>query len=413
MPKIGVIDCNNFFVSCERVFRPDLKNKPVVVLSGNDGCVVARSKEIKDMGISMGVPYFQIKDILQKSGATVFSSNFALYRDISRRVFNTIKSELDHIEPYSIDECFFLLLDKEINKLEKLKLRIEREVGIPVSIGVADSKTQAKYVNGVAKRTQAVEIWDQPKWLNHVNEIRLSEIWGVGKSHVQSFSKQGLQTVADFLNLPENYIKNHFGISGERLYFELKGTSVFSVETTPEQQKSVMSSRSLAVPAEGYETLEVEIVNHIHSVTKDLIGMNLVADALNIYAYPSRYSDFIMEGFSRKVSFDVATNDLFQLTKEGIKLLRNAYKKGVPYKRIGVAVFGLRPQNSLSTSLFVSENNLKTQELSDLVFTINSKHKEMVRLGGLTKRIESKNVNKRHLSPAYTTNWTSLKIVKT
>ncbi|MBP9836311.1 MAG: hypothetical protein KBC78_00560 [Candidatus Pacebacteria bacterium] len=412
MMKIGVLDCNNFFVSCERVFRADLKNKPVVVLSGNDGCVVARSQEIKDMGIAMGVPYFQIKDILKEAGATVFSSNFALYRDISFRVFEIIKSEIDNIEPYSIDECFFLTSENELDRLSKLKVRIEKEVGIPVSVGVAASKTQAKYVNRVAKRTHKIEVWNQEKWCREVKNIRLSEIWGVGRSHMQSFIKLGLQTVEDYINLPENFIRVNFGVNGERLYWELKGVSALAVDSSIKQQKSLMSSRSLATATDKYEIVESEIIGHIHSVATDLLGSNLVAKTLCVYVYPSRYGDFLMQGFSREVSFDLATNDLFLLTKEGIKLLKDTYKNGVPYKKIGVIVSGLRPSDSVSETLFSDKSSKKTQELSDLIFAINTKYKKGLELGRLPKGFESRMINKKHLSPAYTTKWTELKTVK-
>ena len=412
MQGIGVLDCNNFFVSCERVFRPDLKNKPVVVLSGNDGCIVARSQEIKDMGIPMGVPYFQIKDILKESGASVFSSNFTLYRDISHRVFEVIKSEIDNIEPYSVDECFFLISENDFLKLEKLKERVKKEIGIPVSIGVATSKTQAKYVNQVAKRTQKIEIWDQGRWLKEISHIRLSEIWGVGRSHVLNFSKHSLRTVEDYISWPENLIKTNFGVNGERLYWELKGVVSLTVESSPRQQKSFMSSRSLAVATDEYKVLESELIGHIHSVARNLTDMDLVAKTLSIYVYPSRYSNFITHGFSREISFDLATNDLFSLTREGSNLLKNAYRSGVPYQKIGAVASGLRPSNSLSTPLFFDEDNQKTQKLSDLVFSINTKYQKGIELGRLPKGSEEKIVNKKYLSPAYTTKWTDLKVVK-
>lgn len=413
MHKIGVLDCNNFFVSCERVFRPDLKNKPVVVLSGNDGCVVARSQEIKDIGIPIGVPYFQIKDITEKAGAKVFSSNFSLYRDISRRVFEVVRSEIDSIETYSIDECFFLLKESDLNKLQKLKVRVENEVGIPVSIGVANSKTQAKYVNQIAKRTKRVEVWGPDEWFNKIADIKLSEVWGVGGSHVRSFFKQGLQTVADFLTWPERLIKNSFGKFGESLYWELKGVSVLKVDNSDKSRKSIMSSRSLAVATDRYEVLRSEVLDHIHDVTNTLIDIKLLAGKLSIYAYPSRYSDYLMQGFSREVSFNFATNDLFTLAKEGVELLESGYRKGVPYQKIGVTISSLIPANYQSKSLFTEPENGKTQVLSDLIFLMNTKHKKSIELGRLSKGSREGIVSKKYLSPAYTTKWTDIKIVKT
>ena len=174
-----------------------------------------------------------------------------------------------------------------------------------------------------------------------------------------------------------------------------------------------MSSRSLSVATDKYSVIEGEMISHIHSVVESLINMDLKAKTLSIYVYPSRYSDFIMRGFSREVSFDLLTNDLFSLVREGIKLLKGAYKIKVPYQKVGVVVSGLRSTDSLPSSLFSDEVNQRTQELSDLVFSINTKYQRGIELGRLPKGRQEKIVSKKHLSPAYTTKWTDLKVVKT
>ncbi len=414
MKKIGVLDCNNFFVSCERLMRPDLQNKPVVVLSGNDGCVVARSKEIKDIGISMGVPYFQVKDILKEKSATVFSSNFPLYRDISNRVFETLRGELQSIEQYSIDEAFFYIDENDLSRLNDIKKRVERWVGIPVSIGVAGSKTQAKYVNSVAKRTGMIEVWNNDKFGEKFSEIKLVDIWGVGKSLNEKFRKSNLIYMKDFISMSDRYLSDLFGINAVRLKSELLGIPVYEVIEKKIVKKSIMSSNSLSKPTSDILILRSEIDRHVHAVAQELFASKLLASRIKIAIYPSRFGDFLTHGFSLEAQFSTPANDLFLLTKEANKLLKQGHCRDIPYKRIVVMISGLVSTNLNTPTLFqVEKKKNETQALSNLVFGINKKHKNsLIYLGSSTKSKVTNFINKEHLSPEYTTSWSSIKTVK-
>lgn len=418
MKYIALLDCNNFFVSCERLFRPDLLRKPVVVLSSNDGCVVARSKEIKDMGIGMGVPYFQIKDTLEEVGATIFSSHFALYRDVSRRVFEVVRTYRSEIEQYSIDECFFTFESEEPHRLvEEIKKRVEQVVGIPVSIGVASSKTRAKYVNAVAKRTTGIAIWGEEEWGKAAANIRLSEIWGVGRGRAKQFDEQGIRSVADLLASPRSRIEALFGIEGVRLQAELRGEPVLDIKTARALQKSLMSTRSFAKETKDFDVLLNSVKYHLYQVVKDLESMDAKTNVIRVMIAPSRYGDYAFYGASKEAVLTAPTRDLLTLQQVAVGLLKQCFNVEVPYKKAGVVLSGISSIEAETMSLFEDpeerEGNSK-DSLSATIFSINKKHgKALVQLGsvsGTNKNWESK---KDSESPSYTTNWSDLKVVHT
>ncbi len=416
MKYIGLIDCNNFFVSCERLFRPDLVGKPVVVISSNDGCVVARSQEIKDRGIPMGVPYFQIKDNLATMKATVFSSHLALYRDVSRRVFETVRESYQQIEQYSVDESFFSFESNDPEQLMTvLKRQIEQQVGIPVSIGVATSKTRAKYVNSVAKKTGGIAVWDNVRWETCAANIRLSEIWGVGAGRSKKFTDKGIITVADLLQLEASVVGRLFGIEGVRLQTELAGNSIFEVKKQKLAQKSVMSTRSFSSTIADFTVLQDAVFYHLYQGVKDLEAMNLVTVSLRVMIAPSRHGDFVLQGASKEVLLTAPTRDLFVLQQVATKLLKDCFKSGVPYKKAGIVMSGLVAPESLTSSLFGVENekdNLTT-ELSRAIFAINKQHgKALLQLGRSTNKAPNWRARKDFISPAYTTNWSDLRVVQ-
>ncbi len=416
MKYIGLLDCNNFFVSCERLFRPDLLGKPVVVLSSNDGCVVARSKEIKDKGIPMGVPYFQIKDIMKEVGAVSFSSHFSLYRDISRRVFEVVRQSFDDIEQYSIDECFFTFESEDPEKLvTDLKRQVERLVGIPVSVGVSNSKTRAKYVNSVAKRTGGIALWDESNWQSEVANIKLAEIWGVGRERAKAFSEKGILTVADLLKTETQVIAKLFGIEGVRLKSELSGQPVLALKSQRIAQKSVMSTRSFAHTTSDMAVLEDAVKYHLYQGVKDLENMDLLATGLRVMIAPSRHGDYALQGASKDVVLTSATRDIFVLQQAAQGLLEACYKSDVPYKKAGIILTGLVSPLGETPSLFASgEAALQTTaELSKTIFEINKKHgKSLLQLGRAENKISTWSSKSESVSPSYTTSWSQIKVVR-
>ncbi len=415
MKYIGLIDCNNFFVSCERLFRPDLNGKPVVVLSSNDGCIVARSKEIKDIGIPMGVPYFQVKDTMSDIGAVTFSSHFTLYRDISRRVFEVVRQSFDNIEQYSIDECFFAFESTNPKSdIEELKRQVEKLVGIPVSVGVSTSKTRAKYVNSIAKKTGGIAVWDEDDWNKNAPVIKLTDIWGVGRERTKAFAEKGIVMVADLLKAEPSTVGKFFGIEGVRLQTELLGRSVLEVKNQRIAQKSIMSTRSFAETTTMYSVVEDAVMYHLHQGVKDLESMDLLTNSLKIMILPSRYGDYAFHGSVKEVALTEATRDLFVLQKVAKELVKSCFKADVPYKKAGIVLSNLVSPLSTTGSLFATEvkGSAITSVLSKALFDLNNKHgKELIKLG----RVDGKNTTwkskKEALSPAYTTCWDDIKVV--
>jgi DNA polymerase V len=412
---VALIDCNNFFVSCERLFRPDLKKRPVVVLSANDGCVVARSQEIKDKGIPMGVPHFQVKDILKDIRATTFSSNFTLYRDISRRVFEVVRDEIPDMEQYSIDEAFFILKGRKEEvevQARKLKDRIEREVGIPVSVGVAGSKTLAKYANNVAKKTNGIHVLDMDDWSLIQNSIQLSTLWGVGKSTSDSFKRHVLLSAGDFCRLDRQKAKDLFGVAGERLWYELHGIQTTGLQRRLEHQKSILHSRSFKAVTSDLAVLKDAVAYHVREAAEDLRSMQLKAGFLQVYVGTSRHGDYFLEGGSLSVTLPIPTNDTFVFLKSAMQLVDTLYKPDVPYKKAGVLLTNFSPETVSQLTMFEAKETEKTSTLMPVLDAVNQSLGRGSVLIGSRLRVGEWTSSKESRSPAYTTAWSGLQTVK-
>jgi DNA polymerase V len=411
---VGLLDCNNFFVSCERLFRPDLKNRPVLVLSSNDGCVVARSKEIKDNGIPMGVPYFQIKDIIKDIDAVTFSSHFALYRDISRRVFEVMRMELEEIEQYSVDEAFFVIVGSETEiekRVRALKDKVERVVGIPVSIGIASSKTQAKYAGSVAKKTNGVCVMPETAWRVQLREIRLEELWGVGRSSFDAYRKKNIITAYDLLQLERRQVQSLFGVHGERLWLELKGQSAVTFSKSRMTQKSLLHSRSFKETTTDKTVLQDAIAYHVREAAEELRNMQLRACSLQVSLGTSRHGDYFLQGGSKRAQI-VPTNDTFALLKVAEILIESLFKPGVPYKKAGILLTQLTPESVGQLSMFPSANDSKTIGLMRVIDDINEGAGKGSLLLGSRLKTTAWQSSKISQSPDYTTNWKDIAVVK-
>lgn len=409
---IGVLDCNNFFVSCERLFRPDLVGKPVVVLSSNDGCVVARSQEIKDIGIVMGVPYFQIKDTLKNVGATTFSSHFALYRDISRRVFEVMREELDLVEQYSIDEAFFQIEEQPEAVARRVKEAVERQVGIPVSVGIARTKTQAKYASKMAKTSGGVCVLDESSWQALEPSISLSQIWGVGGKMELQYKRHNLITVADLVSADAGRIAQIFGVGGARLQQELSGVSVLKLGVKAAPQKSIISSRSFRDTTDNFEVLADAVAYHLRHAVADLRAMGMKTSVLRVSIGASRHGDFLLRGGTKEAVLTAPSNDSIELLQVANDLLFELYEEGVPYKKAGVGLAGLVSAAGNQATLFPSKLSDDAGALMSMVDILNNQTgREVILLGS---RLRSKEWQSREdvRSPAYTTRWSEVVLVK-
>lgn len=411
--RFGLIDCNNFFVSCERLFRPDLRHRPVVVLSSNDGCVVARSQEIKDKGIPMGAPYFQVKDTLSDIGAVVFSSHFSLYRDVSRRVFNVVRRELGQIEQYSIDEAFFIAEATEATTTaERLRATVFREVGIPVSVGIGLSKTQAKYANAVAKKTNGVYELTSENLAREASTIKLGDIWGVGRARAEQFRVKGLATVAEYMTLPRASTRQLFGVEGERLWAELRGEVPRVLAGGHELQKSIMSTRSFAHETTSRFVLKEALMYHLSEIVDELGRKEALATTLRVLAYPSRFSDYAFQGMSVETVLTAPTRDIFVLERQIEAVLKAHIRPGVPYKKAGIVV-GVTAARGTTDTLFPTAEAEKTRVLTETLLSINKEQgREALTLGRVGAKQSVWRAKTDALSPNYTTSWQSLCVVK-
>lgn len=417
MKYIGLVDCNNFFVSCERLFQPDLNKKPVVVLSSNDGCVVARSQEIKDIGITTGTPLFQFKDMVSLKSIKVFSSNHKLYRDISTRVLYCIKQNFDEVEQYSIDEAFFYIDSDKCDigkKISDLKRQVEKEVGIPVSVGVGNTKTIAKYATKLAKRTNGLSFLTVDDWLQLRAEIKLSDLWGVGMARAGEFSSLNLKTVGDFLQLSSYLVKERFGLEGERLRLELEGVVANHLVLTSTTAKSMMSTASFGEEITDKNLLLEAIFGHLRSLFNDLHKTGLQTKKIKLLLYPSRYGSYAFYGASPEVTLDQPVNEILELNKIIIDLFNKTFVLQVPYKKVGVVFSDLVPDQYIQKSLF-AESLKEKRDVSELLLHINKRlGRNTLRLGAFTSSLRQKEVLPRSSlrSKAYTTSWSELKTVK-
>ncbi len=414
---IGLMDCNNFFVSCERLFRPDLTKKPVAVLSSNDGCIVSRSQEVKDLGIPMGIPYFQIKDMSKKHDITVFSSNFALYRDVSSRVMHALHEEFDMCEVYSVDEAFFEVPNgMQEGEIIDIRSRIMQKTGIPVSFGVGATKTIAKMASTFAKKASGVSIFGQEDWNKKTSEITCGSVWGIGRQTTKKLSDLGIKTVADFLRRDHSYFAQLLGILGERLYLELSGTPVYCVQGVhdPAEHQSIASTRSFHAATHERSVLLSALGYHTAHIGEKLRKRKVTASSISVVAAPSRFGDFGYRKWTVRRVLETPTNDTRTLLKEVILLLDQLYDPEVPYKKAGVMVGGIVPEAMVAPRLFdLTENsNKNATKLYDIADRLNARFGNGTIVPGIVSHTEKWSESKRLRSPEYTTKWSHIASVK-
>ncbi len=372
MKWVGLLDCNNFFVSCERLFRPDLAKQPVVVLSSNDGCVVARSQEVKDMGIPMGVPYFKVKQEFEAAGVVVFSSNFTLYRDISARVMRVLREEVENMQQYSVDEAFFSVEEADVREatIRHIKTTVERKVGVPVSIGVAKTKTLAKVANHRAKKGPGVCILSDDMWQKESKSVPIGTLWGVGGGLSRKCIDTGISTPADLMQADSAQIARVFGVVGVRLQSELLGKPAEPLHSKIGLQHSIMSTRSFGEATDDLSSLEKALAHHVEHATKELREMGAVARSFKVLVRPSRFSDFAMQGIYEDVLLSEPTNDTRVFLTEAMRCLRSKHRTGIPYKKAGIIIFDITDAAATTSSLF---GTVLDSGLMSVVDNINKK----------------------------------------
>ena len=393
--KIGLVDCNSFYVSCERLFNPKIRRKPVVVLSNNDGCIISRSNEAKALGIKMGEPYFKAKDIIIKNNVNVFSSNYSLYGDLSRRVMRTLKRFNSDIEVYSIDEAFMDLSnfsDKEIEEVGKeIRSTVLKWTGIPTSIGIAKTKTLSKVANHIAKKTKAgvtsligIENLDPI-----LEKVEINDVWGVGRQLTKFYQKNGIYNAKQLKNKSNTWIKKCSNVLSSRTAMELRGISCIELEKTTSKRKSCVVSRSFGKRVENFQELKEAVASYCLNASEKLRSENLVAKALTVFVRTSPFQrNFGYYSNSKTIDFPIATNNSIETVKTAITILESIYKNGYKYQKAGVMFSGLSDENS-KENLFASEKDEKINKL------MRSIDKTNFRFGRRTLSIASAGIRKK------------------
>jgi DNA polymerase V len=413
MPLFALVDCNNFYVSCERVFQPCLEGKPVVVLSNNDGCVVARSNEVKALGVKMGTPFFQCKDLFQKHGVRAFSSNYALYGDMSRRVHTVLAGLAPAAEEYSIDESFLDLhgIAEVETHARHIRAVVRQWTGIPVSVGIGPTKVLAKIANHVAKK--------RPEFggVFHIgradveavlSSIHVTDVWGVGPRYGRFLAENGIRNALQLRKAPDAWVRGHMTVVGLRLVQELRGVSCIPLEEVEPERKGIACTRSFGRPVTSLSELRESVVSYVSRVGEKLRARNLAASYLSVFVRTNQFNaDAKYNGgagvkLSPASSFTPALNDAAQ------RLLTRCYQPGFRYWKAGVIVDGLLPAAAVPPDLFDQANKPQEAQLMAAVDTINERFgRGAVRFAGVGLEQRWK-MRREKLSSCFTTDWQGL-----
>lgn len=417
----ALVDCNNFYASCERVFNPSWIGKPVVVLSNNDGCVIARSNEAKALGIKMGVPAYQIKDEIGRYGIGVFSSNYTLYGDMSNRVMTMLSSYSPNVEVYSIDECFLDLSGFGLFNLREYGEEIVRTVtkctGIPVSMGIAPTKTLAKVANKFAKKYKGYKgvciIDTEEKRIEALKRTEIGDVWGIGHRHAKRLALHGVNNAYDLTQMPQGWVRQQMTVVGERTWKELNGESCIDMEQVAPPKKQICTSRAFGETVTDIEGLEEAVSTYASICAAKLRKQKSCAGSLMVFIHTNNFREDLPQYFKNCViKLPVPTNDTQEIVHYALTALRNIYRKGYHYKKAGVIIMDIVPGNAIQQNIFDMVDRGKRQRLMEVVDKLNSGFTR----NNLTLAIQGGHrkwkLKQERLSPCYTTRLNDIITIK-
>ncbi|WP_027177245.1 Y-family DNA polymerase [Maridesulfovibrio hydrothermalis] len=423
MRIFALIDCNNFYASCERLFRPALKNSPVVVLSNNDGCVIARSQEAKDVGVPMAAPAFKYKDFFLKNNVHVFSSNYALYGDLSQRVASTLYTFTPEMEVYSIDESFLEFPEHKADELLKIGMEIRNKVfkwtGIPVSVGFGPTKTLAKAANRFAKKENRTNgVFSLCKGVDIdelLDKVPVTDVWGIGRRHGKKLIDRQVTTARLFKDLPDLWIKKNMAVTGLHTALELRGTPCFSLEDAPPPKKTISTSRSFGRPVSALPELEESVAAYVSRAAEKLRGQNSLAGGVMVYLTTNRHNTQPQYSNTATRMFPVATDYTPEIISAAIKGIRSIYKEGYKFKKTKVVLLELSHKYNRQANLLELDDKAGKEKKKSLMKLLDTANK---RFGRQTLNYASEGIsqlwkmNRNFKSPDYTTNWHELPEIK-
>ena len=416
----GLVDCNNFYVSCERLFRPDLAGRPVVVLSNNDGCIISRSNEAKALGIGMGAPYFKHRALLHRHKVAVFSSNYPFYGDISQRVMETLLQLENALEVYSIDEAFMELpAGRHLNlhrHAEFLRDTLQKNTGIPVSIGFGPTKTLAKVANRFAKRntsTGSVFVMDGRQDIDALlAETPVDDIWGIGRRHAARLQKQGIRSALQLMRCDNVWLQKQLTVTGLRTVMELRGTPCLPLEKAAPSRKSIATSRSFGHPVRTLSDLQEAVAAYTAQAAVKLRNSGLNATVIDVYIRTNRFKKNEPQYCSRKtLVLPAPSSHTATLIKAALQLLAAIYRPGCRYQKAGVLLSGLAPGNRQQLQIFKAPDR-HNGALMKAVDEINKRWGRDTIQAASTGFIREWHYRQLKKSPAYTTRWSELPVAK-
>jgi DNA polymerase V len=418
----ALVDCNNFYVSCERVFNPGLEGKPTIVLSSNDGCVVSRSPEAKALGIKMGIPVFKAQDLIVKHNVQVYSSNYALYGDMSRRVMNSLNHFVSEVEIYSVDEAFLNLAgfsslepDLLLKYVRFMRTKVRQWTGIPVSVGIAPTKTLAKIASYLAKRSPQgiTELLSDKSQEEALAQIAVEDIWGIGKKLATRFRTYGINTALQLRNANEALIKQISGVVGVRVVLELRGISCLPLAIMPIARHGITVSRSFGHPVESLAELKEAAATYVARAARKLRREKLAANLLSISLTTNRFNhETDQYSNTTTIGLPVATNYTPELVQYASRALEDIYRDGYRYKKVGILMSELVSSDQIQANFFDDRNRDRAKKLMQTMDEINLKMgKDAIKFAAEGMEQLWK-LRSQYRSPKYTTCWDDLPIVR-
>ncbi len=414
----ALVDCDNFYASCERVFNPKLKNRPVAILSNNDGCVVARSEEVKALGVKMGTPFFQVKELFKKNNVYTFSSNYELYGDMSQRVMSILSTYTSDVDYYSIDEAFLSLTLKPSQLsiiAENIVKKVLRWTGVPVKVGIARTKSLAKLGSHIVKKNKIPSryfILSNKKDIEtYLINIKVGDIWGVGRATSSKLQSLGITTAFELYSADENEMQRKFSINLKRTILELRGTRCIEFEDPEEITKSICSSKSFSKYVETYKGMSEAVATYISTASQKLRSKKLLAGSIIVFAHTNPHNLKLKQySASTVVKLSTQTDNSKILLDHAIKGLKSIYKEGYKYNKAGVILVDLKSAGIVQPDLFQTLD--KTDKLSAVIDSIKGKYgKGAIRFA--TEGIEkSWDMKRERLSKHYTTKWDEILEIK-
>ena len=377
--KIALVDCNSFYVSCERLFNPKIQKKAVVVLSNNDGCVISRSREAKDLGIKMGEPYFKVKELVKKNKVEVYSSNYALYGDISRRVMKVLKTFSPKVEIYSIDEAFIDLSFIDEKGVEdygrEIRSRVLTWTGIPTSVGIASTKTLSKVANHIAKKEKAGVIYLNTNIDEKLKKFPIEDVWGVGKQLSKFYHKNNISNAYDLKNVSNTWVKKGTNVLGAKTAMELRGIPCIDLQIDQEKRKNCCVSRSFGRKVKDLNELEESVITHCLNAAEKIRADDQIAKTITVFIRTSPF-DKNRRYYSNSKTIDLAipTSNSIELIKNAVKALTDIYKYGYAYQKAGIILSGLKDANQNDQNLLTPLLENKSKKLMKAIDYTNTKY---------------------------------------